>query len=73
VLVSSGQTFAIGGIYRTTDKDTIRGVPFLKDVPVFGSLFSGNTVDTSDEELLFFITPRIIEGSFDDAAMTSGA
>jgi type IV pilus secretin PilQ/predicted competence protein len=71
VLVSSGQTFAIGGIYRTTDKDSIRGVPFLKDIPVLGNFFSGNTIDTSDEELLFFITPRIIEGSFDDAAMTS--
>ena len=71
VLVSSGQTFAIGGIYRTTDRDTIRGVPFLKDIPVLGNLFSGNTVDIADEELLFFITPRIIEGSFDDAAMTA--
>lgn len=71
VLVSSGQTFAIGGIYRTTDRDTIKGVPFLKDIPVLGNLFSGNTVDVADEELLFFITPRIIEGSFDDAAMTT--
>jgi type IV pilus assembly protein PilQ len=71
VLVSSGQTFAIGGIYRTTDRDTIRGVPFLKDIPVLGNFFSGNTVDVADEELLFFITPRIIEGSFDDAAMTT--
>ena len=69
VLVSSGQTFALGGIYKISDKDTVSGVPFLKDVPVLGHLFRNSGVDNADEELIFFITPRIIEGSFDDAAM----
>lgn len=69
VLVSSGQTFAMGGIYKITDGDRIEGVPFLKDVPFLGHLFRRSTVDNGDEELLFFITPRIVEGSFDDAAM----
>jgi len=69
VLVSSGQTFAMGGIYKTEDRSTVEGVPFLKDIPVFGFLFRQMKVDNKDEELLFFITPRIIEGSFDDAAM----
>ncbi|NMC64132.1 MAG: type IV pilus secretin PilQ [SAR324 cluster bacterium] len=69
VLVSSGQTFAMGGIYKLTDQDAIGGVPFLKDVPVIGHLFRSMKTDNSDEELLFFITPRIVEGSFDDAAM----
>lgn len=73
VLVSSGQTFAIGGIYRLRDNDTVSGVPFLKDVPLLGTFFRRTKVDNADEELLFFITPRIIEGSFDDAAMSSGA
>jgi type IV pilus assembly protein PilQ len=69
VLVSSGQTFALGGIYKITDSDSISGVPFFKDIPVFGSLFRRTLVDDKDEELIFFITPRIVEGSFDDAAM----
>lgn len=69
VLVSSGQTFALGGIYKITDRNTITGVPFLKDVPVFGNMFRSTSIDNGDEELIFFITPRIIEGSFDDAAM----
>lgn len=69
VLVSSGQTFAMGGIYKITDKDDVAGVPFLKDVPFLGHLFREVRVDNRDEELLFFITPRIIEGSFDDASM----
>lgn len=69
VLVSSGQTFAMGGIYRIVDSDAVTGVPFFKDIPVIGHLFRGMKIDKSDEELLFFITPRIVEGSFDDAAM----
>lgn len=69
VLVSSGQTFAMGGIYKITDIDTLEGVPFLKDIPVLGHLFRRASINDSDEELLFFITPRIVEGSFDDATM----
>ncbi|MBX7143744.1 MAG: type IV pilus secretin PilQ [Oligoflexia bacterium] len=69
VLVSSGQTFAMGGIYKIADKDNIDGVPFLKDIPFLGHLFRHTKLDKSDEELIFFITPRIVEGSFDDAAM----
>ena len=71
VLVSSGQTFALGGIYKLTDKDDVAGMPFFKDIPVLGTFFRRlQTVDT-DEELLFFITPRIVEGSFDDSSLKS--
>jgi type IV pilus assembly protein PilQ len=69
VLVSSGQTFALGGIYKLTDVDSVAGVPFIKDIPLLGLFFSRNRADKADEELLFFITPRIVEGSFDDASM----
>jgi type IV pilus assembly protein PilQ len=71
VLVSSGQTFALGGIYKTQEKSDIRGLPFFKDIPVLGTMFRRLTSDSKDEELIFFITPRIIEGSFDDAVMKS--
>jgi type IV pilus secretin PilQ/predicted competence protein len=71
VLVASGQTFALGGIYKITDQDNLDGVPFLKDIPVLGSMFRHSKVDNGDEELIFFITPRVVEGSFDDAAMKS--
>jgi len=69
VLVSSGQTFAMGGIYRLSERDELRGVPWLKDIPFFGPFFRSMDVEDRDEELIFFLTPRIIEGSFDDAAM----
>lgn len=69
VLVSSGQTFAMGGIYKLTDRDSIEGVPFFKDIPFLGHFFRAARINNGDEELLFFITPRIVEGSFDDATM----
>ena len=69
VLVSSGQTFALGGIYQISERETVDGTPWLKDIPVLGQFFRSSSVSNSDQELIFFITPRIIEGSFDDAAM----
>jgi type IV pilus assembly protein PilQ len=67
VLVSSGQTFALGGIYKIVERNDDTGVPFFKDIPVLGTFFRKITTDNSDEELLFFITPRIVEGSFEEA------
>ena len=69
MLVSSGQTFALGGIYKITENDSVSGVPFFKDIPVLGTFFRSSTTSNKDEELLFFITPRIVEGSFEDASM----
>ena len=65
ILVKSGQTFALGGVYRLEERNNVRGIPFLKDIPVIGYLFRGQKTENSDEELIFFITPHIVEGSFD--------
>ena len=73
VLVSSGQTFALGGIYKLMDRDNVTGVPFIKDIPVIGTFFRRMQTTNTDEELLFFITPRIVEGSFDDSVMKSAS
>ena len=69
VLVKSGQTFALGGVYRLADNDTVSGVPFLKDMPFLGWAFRRQLTDRKDEELIFFITPHIVEGSFDPSLM----
>ena len=69
ILVKSGQTFALGGVYRIEDRDTVQGVPWLKDLPVLGHFFRRTLVDKKDEELIFFITPHIVEGSFDPSLM----
>lgn len=73
ILVKSGQTFALGGVYRIEDNDSVDGTPFLKDIPVLGALFRRTLVDKKDEELIFFITPHIVEGSFDIGLMTEKA
>jgi type IV pilus assembly protein PilQ len=69
VLISSGQTFAMGGVYKVSENHNVTGLPWFKDVPFFGHFFNSSKVDDSEEEILFFVTPRIVEGSFDDAAM----
>lgn len=60
VLVENGQTIVLGGIYQQDKSATILRVPFLGQLPVVGALFRSETVKTSNEELLIFITPRII-------------
>lgn len=69
ILVKSGQTFALGGVYRIQDNDDLQGVPFFKDIPVLGHFFRRSLINKNDEELIFFITPHIVEGSFDPSLM----
>jgi type IV pilus assembly protein PilQ len=61
VLVTDGGTVMIGGVIRTTNSLTIRQVPFLGSIPILGNLFKNRSVNTDTQELLFFITPKIIQ------------
>ena len=60
VLVRDGETVVIGGILKDTSSNDSAGVPYLKDIPVLGWLFSRFSVQKDFEELVVFITPRII-------------
>ena len=60
VLVRDGETVVIGGIMKDTSSDSETGVPYLKDVPVLGWLFKRLSVRKDMEELVVFITPRVI-------------
>jgi type IV pilus assembly protein PilQ len=60
VLVNNGQTIVLGGIYQQDKSNSITRVPFLGKLPVVGNLFSRSEARLSNEELLIFITPRII-------------
>ncbi|AHE66712.1 type IV pilus secretin PilQ [Legionella oakridgensis] len=60
VLVNNGQTIVLGGIYKQDTNNSITRVPFLGELPVVGNLFSRSQARTNNEELLIFITPRII-------------
>jgi type IV pilus assembly protein PilQ len=60
VLVENGGTVGIGGIFTQTEQKTINKVPLLGDIPIVGHLFK-NELNTNDRnELLIFITPRIM-------------
>ena len=61
VLVTDGGTVVIGGVIQTQNSLSIAQVPLLGDIPYIGNLFKHRTVQTSDQELIFFITPRIVQ------------
>ena len=61
VMVRDGGTTVIGGIYQLTDNDQRNGIPGLSKLPIIGALFRNNTLSTQHDELLIFITPRIIK------------
>ncbi|HEY0942410.1 MAG TPA: type IV pilus secretin PilQ [Steroidobacter sp.] len=64
VLVNDGQTVVLGGILETERRDAENKVPYLGDIPVVGRLFKQTTTTDNKDELLIFVTPRILrEGS----------
>lgn len=62
VLVADGGTVVIGGIIVTSQRVDITEVPIVGSLPLIGHLFRRTSVTTSSQELLFFLTPRIIPG-----------
>jgi len=61
VLVTDGGTVVIGGVIQTQNTLSVQQVPLLGDIPYLGYLFKHRTVNTENQELIFFITPRIIQ------------
>src|SRR5437660_9413310 len=61
VLVTDGGTVVIGGVIQTQNSVNITQVPLLGNIPALGNLFKHRQVSTSNQELIFFITPRIIQ------------
>ena len=60
VLVNDGQTVVLGGILATTHRTDETKVPWLGDVPVLGNLFKTSTKTNDKDELLIFVTPKIL-------------
>ncbi|WP_457436214.1 type IV pilus secretin PilQ [Pseudomonas sp. TE3786] len=63
VLVSDGETIVIGGVFSNTQTKSVDKVPFLGDLPYLGRLFRRDVVADSKNELLVFLTPRIMNNS----------
>ncbi len=60
ILIKNGQTVVLGGIYRDNFTDTQSGLPFLNHIPGFSWLFKATHKADSREDLLVFLTPRIM-------------
>jgi type IV pilus assembly protein PilQ len=62
VLINDGSTVVIGGVVVTNQNTTIAQVPLLGSVPLIGNLFKHTSISVSTQELMFFVTPRILPG-----------
>jgi len=60
--IRPGESLIIGGLRKTERRDVIRGIPFLKDIPVIGILFSGRDFEERAVETVFILTPTISSG-----------
>lgn len=60
VLVEDGQTVVLGGVYRQNQTVTKTKVPVLGDIPYLGELFRSEAKNNEKNELMVFITPRIV-------------
>jgi len=60
--VRSGETIVIGGLIQKQNETVRSGIPVLKDLPIFGRLFSTTKVEEHNSELVIFVTPEIVSG-----------
>lgn len=63
VLVQNGGTVVIGGVYTQDVTDSASKIPLLGDIPILGWLFKSKTTSDNKNELLIFITPKILKDS----------
>jgi len=61
VLVPDGGTVVFGGVTVTTRSKSATYVPLIGSIPIIGNLFKSSNVQDSDQELLFFVTPKILQ------------
>ena len=60
VLVNNGETVVLGGVFEQTTSNAVTKVPFLGDLPYVGHLFKKTAKSEAKNELLIFVTPRIV-------------
>lgn len=70
--VKDGQTIVIAGLLdNNINRDTLRKLPWLADIPIFGVLFRNKQFEKVQREVLFFVTPSVIKDIDADAAASA--
>jgi type IV pilus assembly protein PilQ len=64
VLVGSGDTTVLGGIYQSTVNENKKAVPFLSEIPILGNIFKSSNESDIITELLVFVTPTIVDNGY---------
>jgi type IV pilus assembly protein PilQ len=62
VLINDGGTIVVGGVVVNNQTTNVDQVPLLGSLPIIGNLFKHTAIKVSSQELLFFVTPRILPG-----------
>ena len=60
-LVDNGATVVLGGIFVTENRNDVSKVPFLGDIPILGAAFRNRLTVADKDELLIFVTPKILQ------------
>ncbi len=63
VLVDNGETLVLGGVFERTKEFSKKQVPWFGDLPLLGHLFKATTRRDNNNELLIFVTPKILKAS----------
>lgn len=61
VQLYDGQSFAIGGLMKSSTASTVRGLPGFGQIPILGALFRSTEFQTEQTELVFIVTPRLVK------------
>ncbi len=64
ILVDDGETVVLGGIFKTNTGATEQWIPYLSKIPILGGLFRAENKTFSRDEILIFITPRVLKSVF---------
>ncbi|MES2489289.1 MAG: type IV pilus secretin PilQ [Pseudomonadota bacterium] len=61
VLIKTGETVVLGGVYQQTNSKNTSKIPLLGDIPLLGVLFRNDLNKSTKRELLIFVTPKILQ------------
>jgi len=70
LVVEDGQTIVIAGLMRSKSDNNSSGIPYLRDIPLLGYLFGGMSKDLNKTELIFLVSPRVINTRAEADAVT---